>query len=245
MQKRAIRIAAATATGAAALILLGAGPASAHVSADKAEVPAGGFTSVGFTVPHGCEESPTTAIAIQIPEGIYNASPQVHPGWDITVEQETLAPPVTGAHGNEISERPSVITFTAQPGNALPNGYRDVFNIGFQAPDTPGETMFFPIVQTCEAGEMAWIEQWDGDGEEPEHPAPAVVIGEAEGAGHGHSGEEAEGEGKETVDGERASSTTADNSDSSTGIAIAGLAVGALGLVTGAAALLRTRKKTS
>ena len=40
----------------------GALPAGAHISGDKGEVPAGGYTQVTFTVPHGCEESPTSKI---------------------------------------------------------------------------------------------------------------------------------------------------------------------------------------
>jgi uncharacterized protein YcnI len=237
------RIAAAGATAAIA-IGLSAGAAAAHVGADKSEVPAGGFTSLTFTVPHGCEGSPTTALAFQIPEGILNASPQVHPGWDIGVEMEQLAEPVESSHGEQVTERPGVITFTAQPGNALPDGFRDTFTIGFQAPDTPGETMLWPIVQTCEVGETAWIEEPAADGSEPEHPAPVVEIVESEGDGHGA---EASDEGDDHGDDAEATEVATDpvastaDDDGTDGLTVVALIVGALGLLSGGAALVRGR----
>ena len=63
------------------------------------------------------------------------------------------------------------------------------FTLGFQAPDTPGEYLFFKTIQTCAVGETAWIEEYTGEGEEPEHPAPAVLVTEAGEDGHGHDEE--------------------------------------------------------
>jgi uncharacterized protein YcnI len=233
--------AAVGAVAAAFAVVLAAGSAAAHISPDKSEVPAGGFTSLTFTVPHGCEESPTTTLAFQVPEGILNAAPQVHPGWDIEVEQEALAEPVEGSHGEEITERPGVITFTAQEGNALSPHFRDTFTIGFQAPDAAGETLFWPIIQTCEEGETAWIEEWDGEGEEPEHPAPSVAVVAASGDGHGASDGGDDDDGEVTPVDTEAAASVSDDDGGSDGLAIAALVVGALGVVVGGLALTRTR----
>ena len=155
------------------------------------EVAAGDTIAFGLTIGHGCEDSPTTAVSIQIPDGVNNAQPFAHAGWTATSEVEALDPPVTTAHGEELTERVAVITFTASEGNALPHDVRDTFTVNFAAPDTPGETLYFKTIQTCEVGENAWIDEWDGEGEEPESPAPSILVTEAAAEG-GHDEETTE-----------------------------------------------------
>lgn len=231
--------------GAGALALGLAIPASAHVTGDRDTVPAGGYTQVAFTVPHGCEESPTRQIAVQIPEGILDAAPQVLAGWDVETTTEALDEPVESSDGEQQTERVGEITWTAQPGNELPSPYRQVFTVGFKAPETVGERLFFKIVQTCTEGETAWIEETAEGDEEPEHPAPFVdVVAADEGDGHAAAEEEeptttatTEAAGEPVA----ASSDGSDDDGSSDGLAIGGLVLGALGLATGGAALIKTR----
>ena len=230
--------------------LLGAGPATAHVSADKSEVPAGGFTAVTLTVGHGCDGSPTTSIAVEIPAAILDVTPAVHAGWDVAIENEALAEPVEGAHGDQVTERDAVVTYTAQAGNELPDGFRDSFTLGFQAPETPGETLYFKTVQTCAAGETAWIDEDPAS----ETPSPAVPVAAADGGHDDGSDDEhadettttttADAEADEEPAQEAAAETDVedDDDDSSTGIAVAGLVVGTLGLLTGGAALATARR---
>ena len=243
--------------GAAALAFGLSAPAGAHISGDKSEVPAGGYTQVTFTVPHGCDDSPTTALAFQIPEGIVNAAPQVLPGWDVETTMEDLAEPIEG-EGEAQTERVSEITWTAEAGNELPPHFRQVFTIGFQAPDTAGEDLVFPVIQTCVEGETAWIEEPVEGEDEPEHPAIVVAVGEAEADGHGHgAGEEDEAdeghdEGAEDGAADEAAAdpvaaSSADDSDDggSDALGIGGLVLGALGLAAGGTALLRTRSASA
>ena len=216
-------------------VLLTAGPASAHVFAEETEVAAGAFSQVTITVPHGCEGSATTGLEIEVPESVLSVTPAVHPGWDVEVTTEALDPPVEGSHSEQITERDSVVTITAQPGNELPDDRRDSFVIGYQAPDTPGEYLFFKTIQTCVEGETAWIEEYDGEGDEPETPSPAVLV--TEGAeGHGHADADADTE----VEAEPIADSSDSDSESSNGIAIAGLVAGLLGLGVGGVALART-----
>ncbi len=221
--------------GAAVGTVLLAVPAGAHVSPDKSEVPAGGFTSVALTVGHGCEASPTRQVSVQIPDTINNVTPGVLPGWEIEVVTEELPEPIEGTHGEAITERESEVIFTAEAGSELPDGFRQSYTLGFQAPDTPGEHLFFKTIQTCVEGETAWIQEYTGEGEEPEHPSPVVLVTDAEGDGHG--AEASDDDDAEEV----AASEDGDDSDSATGIAIAGLVAGALGLIVGGTALARGR----
>jgi uncharacterized protein YcnI len=226
-----------------------AGPAAAHISPDKDEVAAGAFTSVTLTVPHGCEESPTKQLTIQVPEQLNDVGPQVHPGWTIEVTKEDLAEPIDDGEGGEITERAKEVVFTAERGNELPHDFRDNFTLGFQAPDAEGETLYWKVIQTGTEGETPWIEEWDGEGEEPESPAPSIMVTEA--APEGGHGEETTDTTEAEDDDEEATDTTeaaADDSSSSdddgNGLAIAGVVLGGLGLVTGGIALSRSRGTT-
>lgn len=233
--------------------MLMAGPAAAHITPDKDEVAADSFSDVTLTVPHGCDESPTRQLTIEVPEQLNEVTPAVHPGWDVEVATEDLPEPIDDGEGGEITERMSQVVYTAQRGNELPAHFRDSFTLGFRAPDAEGEYLFFKVVQTCAEGETPWIEEYTGEGEEPEHPAPALLIGPSEGGGHGggeadEAEEAGEAEGEEAPEAEEVAATAAaadDDSDSSTGIAVAGLVAGLLGLGAGGLALVRSRKPTT
>jgi periplasmic copper chaperone A len=226
---RPARAAVAAAIASGALLVVGATMASAHVGTDQDEVSAGASTTLTFGIGHGCEESPTTSMKFQIPAGVLNAAPVVKAGWSVDVEREALDEAVESAHGEAQTDRTAVITFTAQDGYAVPNGYRDSFALYFTAPEDEG-ALFFKIIQGCESGENAWIDEWDGTGDEPEHPAPSVmVVAASAGEGDGHGS---------TAD-------TGSDDDSSNGLAIAALIVGALGLLAGGTALVRSRRPSA
>ena len=229
------------------------------MSPDKSEVPAGGFTAVTLTVGHGCEESPTRQIVVQVPDSINSVTPGIVPGWDITVDTVALPEPIEGSHGEQVTEREANVTFTAQAGNELPDGFRMGFTLGFQAPDTPGEYLFFKTIQICTEGQTEWIEEYTGDGEEPEHPSPVVLVAAAAADGHGGGDEEeemadstestptsevTEAEVDTANGGDEAAAADTDDDDGSTGttFGILGFVLGAAGLATGRAALVSTRK---
>ena len=216
------------ATAAIALSLVA--PASAHVGATVSDASAGAFTVATFSVPHGCEESPTTRIEIQVPESVLSVTPTRNPYYDVESTITELDEPTTDAHGNEVTERTSSITYTAT--TPLPDGQRDTFELSFQVPDAAGEVLAFPTIQTCEKGRTDWTEvAAEGqDAEELEHPAPSFEILPASGEGHHASADEPE---PETAD--------AEDSDGSAALGWAGLVAGLLGLTAGGLALARTR----
>ena len=243
------------ATAAIALSL--ASPAGAHVTATPSSAAAGTSTVVTFSVGHGCEESPTTSIEIQVPESVLSVTATRNPFWDVESTIVELDEPVTDAHGNTITERTASVVYTAT--TPLPDGQRDTFQLSFTVPDEAGEVLAFPTIQTCEKGETAWTEvAAEGqDSHELESPAPSFEIlpASAEDAHGDGASEEADADGAEGAEDSAAPAGDAsddsaeaagavddgDDGDGSAALGWAGLVAGLLGLAAGGIALARTR----
>ncbi len=246
MQIRRFTLPTLATTGALALVALSAGAAGAHVTVTPSTTAAGSYAVLTFSVGHGCEGSPTTKLAIAMPEEIPEVTPTVNPGWDVRKVSETLAEPITDDHGNEVTERTGQVVYTAK--TPLPDGFRDTVELSVKLPEAEGETLAFPVVQTCEQGETRWTETAaDGqDAEELASPAPVLTITEASGEGH-HGGAAAgddHGDDAETdtgTDGD-AKAEAKDDGDGN-GLAIGGLVAGIGGLALGGVALARSGKK--
>lgn len=225
----------------AVLALSLAAPAGAHVTATPSTAEAGAYTVVTFSVGHGCEGSPTTRIEIQVPESVLSVTPSRNPFYEVEKTVERLDEPVTDAHGNEVTERTASIVYTAD--TPLPDGQRDWFELSFQLPDTAGETLAFPTIQTCQEGETGWVEV-AADGQDPDEldsPAPAFeILPAAEGTG---DGDEAAAETADDTPAETggAEPTAASHEEGSSALGWAGLVAGLLGLAAGGLALTRTR----
>lgn len=176
----------ATTLAAAMVMLATFAPASAHVGVKADTYAAGSTAIVTFGFGHGCGESPTTALSIQIPEEISSVTPVLAPGWSIEIEKEELATPIAGSHGEEVTERTSVITFTAD--ESVEGGIYGMVSLRLGLPeDAAGETIYFPVVQECEEGETGWI-QIPEDGEDEAdlaEPAPSITVTEPE-SDNGH-----------------------------------------------------------
>jgi periplasmic copper chaperone A len=238
--------AAVVVAGVSALTLGGALAASAHVTVIPNTTTAGSYALLTFGVPHGCDGSSTTKVAIKIAEQINAVTPTVNPNWDVQKVMVPLNPAVTDSHGNQITERVDQVVYTAK--TPLPDGYRDAFVLSLQVPDVAGQTLSFPTIQTCEAGETAWIEPEVEGQDEPDHPAPAfeVTAAAAEGDGHGSAttttaAAAASTAGAPTSSAEVATAA-ATESGSTSWVAVAGLVAGVLGLVVGGIALARSRR---
>ncbi|WP_425307404.1 YcnI family protein [Ammonicoccus fulvus] len=226
---------AAAAVGATALAVASALPAHAHVGASASGTAAGSYTVVTLSVPHGCSGSPTTKLAIKIPDGINAVTPTRTANWTVTKTMAKLPAPITDAHGNTISERVSEVVYTAT--TPLPDGYRDAFQLSMQLPaGAAGTTLYFPAIQTCEQGQADWVEiPAAGQAEHDlQHPAPSIgVTAAVSGSDEDHAAPT--GHPTEAV----AHSETATDSR---GLSIAALVLGALGLLAGGLALFRGRR---
>lgn len=222
------------------IVAVGAGAASAHVTVTPSTTAAGAYTVLTFSVGHGCEGSPTTKIAIQMPEDVPQVTPTLNGGWNVQKVAQKLDSPIKDAHGNELTERIAQVVYTAK--TPLADGFRDTFELQVQIPEKEGETLTFPVVQTCEKGRTGWIETpTDGqDPEELEAPAPAFEITAA--SGEGHHGGAADEDAPAAEAGDTKAEKSGDDSDGK-GLAIGGLVAGIGGLALGGLALARSGKK--
>ena len=175
--RRALARTTLAGTAAALAVLASAGPAAAHVTIAAPNTVAGSYTLLTVSVPHGCDGDATTAIAVQIPEPINAVTPSVNPNWDVEKVMVDLPEPVIDAHGNEVTERVDQIVYTAK--TPLPDDLRDAFELSLRLPEeTAGQTLYFPVVQTCTASDHPWIEI-PADGQNPdelESPAPSITV---------------------------------------------------------------------
>lgn len=236
--KTMTRWSVATALGAMALTVGAPTLAHAHVGVTGTSTAAGSSTLLTFAFSHGCSGSPTTRVAIQIPEGINTATPTVNPGWDVQKVMVDLATPITNSHGNLVTQRVSEVVYTAK--TPIADGLRDTFVISLKLPeDAAGKTLAFPTVQSCEQGEYAWIEL-AADGQDPhdlDEPAPLLAVTAPESADDGHGGG---GHDQPRADHSQAPAAADGGSDQQP-LVIASLVVGALGLAAGGTALIRGR----
>jgi uncharacterized protein YcnI len=151
-----VRRAAASATLVTIATLAFDSTTFAHIDPDPEEAPAGSEQSVGFTVEHGCDGSPTTRLDMRLPEGVSSAVAEPLAGWTGSVDA-------------------NVVTYTAD--TPLPDDVEATFRVSMILPLTPDATIYFPFVQRCEIGEIRWIDiPQDGSDEELAEPAPAMLL---------------------------------------------------------------------
>ena len=162
---------------AGALCAALASPALAHITLETSEAPAGSAYKAVLRVGHGCEGAATTAIRVQIPEGVIAVHPMPKQGW--TLETKTGAYPEPVAYYDQtLTEGVQEITWS---GGELPDEWYEEFIFRVQLPDgEPGQVIYFPLVQECGETTTRWIEiPAEGATEEPEEPAPGVTLTEA------------------------------------------------------------------
>jgi uncharacterized protein YcnI len=206
------------AVGGAVLLTTGAAlvaaplSAQAHVTVTPNESAAGSYSVLTFSVGHGCDGSPTTSVTFSIPEEIESVTPTVNSNWTITDGDDK-------------------VTYTAI--TPLPDGQRDTFQLSVRLPaGDAGDTLAFPVLQVCEAGQTDWAETAIEGQAEPAHPAPTIVLSEASTDAHGHGTPDAEPAGVE----HDAAGKPAQDDPIARGLGIGGLVLGAIGLAFGVSA---------
>lgn len=143
----------------AALVAVGGGTASAHVSVASSDASPGGFGKMTFRVPNESDTASTVSLRIQIPPEAAMASLRVQPlpGWTATTTTAELDEPLE-AHGQEISTYVSVVEFRATEGGGIRPGEFQEFALS-GGPFPEADSLAFPAVQTYSDGsEAAWIE---------------------------------------------------------------------------------------
>src|SRR3712207_4663432 len=149
----------------AAMLLLVAAPAFAHVTVRTDNAAPEAFAKYTVRVPNEKDDASTVRVDLQMPDGFSIGGYQPVQGWDISVENNVLV-----IDGGEIE----------------PGQFQE-FSFSAQNPAEEGDLQF-PAIQTYDDGQKV---RWVGD-ENADEPAPVVMIaGTAEGHGHG-DGEESE-----------------------------------------------------
>jgi uncharacterized protein YcnI len=217
---------------AAAALLALAPVASAHVTLQPEEIPAGGFTRIDVRVPTERDDASTTKVEVQLPPGFLSVSTEPVPGWEAKIVKRKLDKPVE-QFGEQISEEVGQVSFTAQGESAGigPGEFQD-FGLSVSVPDKAGSTLSFKAVQTYSSGEVV---RWIGPADS-EQPAPQVKLAAAE----------AEGGASEPAAEEQAAPPAESGGDDDSGntLAIIALVVAIAGLAAGLLALLGARGRS-
>jgi uncharacterized protein YcnI len=136
-------------------------------------------------------------------------------------------------------------------GGPLDPEQEDHFDITFTAPAAAGE-IHFPVIQTCEVGELAWIEIPEEGAAEPERPAPTIKITDGPPTAADLTPEPEEATTEDTVvtqgtDDGAAPTVTAvpADDDSSNSVAIVIVVIGAAIVLVGGGVLLARRNKAN
>jgi len=131
-----------------------AATAQAHVTFEKPEATAGQPYKGVLRVGHGCGESATTSLSVEIPDGLVAVKPMPKPGWTLATEQGAY-PEAVSVYGQKLTSGVRRITWS---GGRLPDAEYDEFTfVGQIAPGVAG-ALTVPTVQTCETGEQRWVE---------------------------------------------------------------------------------------
>jgi uncharacterized protein YcnI len=200
--------------------------AAAHVSLNPGEWEAGGFARFDIRVPNERDNAGTVELTVQFPENVISARFQPMPGWERTIEMATLDEPIVEEGEEPITERLASVTWS---GGTIAPGEFEEFGLSFQVPETPGEALVFPAIQTYSNGEVVrWIGPEDADA-----PAPIVTV---------TAPAEEEEAAATPASGEKAATPAASGSeeDEDGGLATVALILGIAGLAAGLAALAFT-----
>ncbi|WP_194422209.1 YcnI family protein [Microbacterium abyssi] len=197
---------------AAGLVLAAPAAAQAHVGVSPDTVTPEGSAVLAFSFTHGCENSPTTALRITMPDGLTSVAPTVDATWDVAVER---------ADNGLVS----AVTYTAT--TPIPHDLRGEVTMAVRLGEDAPETLAFPVEQQCETGANEWVEIAE-DGEDPhdlDSPAPVVSVSDTADAGAdaGH--------------GEHPDAAAESSADPAPAV---GIALGSAGLLAGIVALVIT-----
>ena len=137
-----------------ALLTLSAAQASAQVALSQSSFEAGVNFAAFFKIERGCGSAPTTALRVQIPEGVSVLELPQKPGWTMNAERA--------------GSRVTAVTWQGRLESLQP----DQFGLLVKLPAKPGP-LYFAAVQRCESQEIRWT---DIPPAAAAHPAPKLML---------------------------------------------------------------------
>jgi uncharacterized protein YcnI len=222
-----------------ACALLVPAAAQAHVSLHPNEVPTGSFATLEIRVPNEMENANTVKLAVQFPPGFLDVSTEYMPGWGSEVKTSKLAKPVQTEDG-EVTEQVKEIIWTGDGKQGkIPPGQFLNFPISTEIPGKEGEELTFKVLQYYDNGEVV---RWIGP-PNSEEPAPQIDVTAEGGVLQDVAGSETAppSPSEAPAESNESSSESSSGDSASKALGIAALVIGGLGLIFGAAALIRTR----
>lgn len=239
------RIAAVTLLAAGAL--LAPASAGAHISLHPNTVPAGAFATLDVRVPGEQEGAYVKKVDVLFPAGFVGVDYENVPGWSTRLIETKLATPIEEG-GEKIDTEVSQVVWTwTGPLGKVNDGQFVSFPLSVAIPaNAAGRALEFRTVQTYSNGQVV---HWIDPSLEAEHPAPRINVTAKGGLVEevaGHEAGPSAGQAPTTTGGATsanapAAPTSPNGNSASKGLGIAALALGALGLIAGLAALARTR----
>jgi uncharacterized protein YcnI len=156
------------------VIVLAPSAVLAHVTLEQQQAPVGATYKIVLRVPHGCGDSATIRLSVQIPEGVIAIKPMMKPGWQIATTRGSYSKSYSFFHGAKFTEGVKEVTWS---GGKLPDAFYDEFVLSaFIAGELePGQMLYFPVLQQCEQGEHRWVEI-PAAGKSANEPAPGVML---------------------------------------------------------------------
>ena len=156
--------------------------AKAHATLENTQGQPGKSYKGVVRIGHGCEGTATTALKIQIPEGLINVKPSPKAGWTLALTKGPYARPYA-LYGETLVQGVKEIIWS---GGKLPDDFYDefVFSSVIAKEVDPQKPLYVPIIQECETGRHDWV-QIPAPGEDAQAlkaPAPVIRLAAVEAA---------------------------------------------------------------
>ena len=222
--------------GAGILVVVLAGPASAHVTVEPSSAPKGSDAVLTFVVPNEKSNATTTKLTVQFPTDhpIADALVQSMPGWNSDVATLHVTTAIETDNG-PVNTAVKSVTWTATDGKGITPDHFAEFAVSVGLPDA--DSLTFPAIQTYSDGSTVnWVQVTPPGGPEPDNPAPVVTL---------TAGESSTTPTTAVTTGSASSSVSKSDVDNAKTLAIIGVIVGALGLIAGAVAIVLSRRRSA
>lgn len=149
--------------------------ALAHATLETREAAAGTTYKAVVRIGHGCDGEATNRVSISIPEGVIAVKPMPKAGWTL----ETVKGNYAGTYnyyGRTLTGGVNTIVWS---GKLLDEHYDEFVFRAYLAKDlASGAPIYFPTVQECANGKVAW-DEIPAEGQDPhdlDGPAPGLMI---------------------------------------------------------------------
>jgi copper(I)-binding protein len=156
------------------LTLVGIATATAHAVLDRSLITPGQSINLSLAIEHGCNGSATTALRLQLPDGLLVETANNAEGFRAETVKARFERSWTGPQG-PVTEGVKEIIWS---GGNLPNKTRGEFSFAIHVSADLKATgsLALPVIQTCASGENRWIEFADTQSGRDMLKSPAPVL---------------------------------------------------------------------